>query len=564
MTETGSERGAAIWAALITRVAARIAGVHPVLRLGAFLLAIVAAMGGAALLKGGFYVGKHEGDTLQLADIVLRMADGQWPHLDFMTPIGVLAMAPIALFVKAGAGLGHAIFYAQILVALALLPAAVHVARSRLPGAAGWLLAGFVMVLCLALVHGETERSVSISMHYNRWAWAVVYLAVPIALLEPRGRARPVADGVVLGLGLAALALTKVTFLVALAPGLLVALVARRQWRTIAVGAVAGLAVAAVVTAMAGVAFWQAYLSDLRVVAASKIRPQPGEELLSVATAPAWLAGSMALVAAVILLRQAGRMTEGLALMILAPGFLYIVYQNFGNDPQWLVLLAVLAFALRPGEGVRNGLGIDLRAGLTTVGIVALTLGAGSAINLAYSPFRHLGAPTKNTRPLIPALARHHDILAQRGRTYAVNDIVPGDGDGSGFEAFRGDAERKDIATLNGEKLPDCEQQTGMSALFTAMSRDLESAGYGGKRVLATDLFTLFWMFGDFRPVEGAAPWYYGGTPGVDNADLIVVPLCPIAKNVRAEMLKALAASGRTLTVVRRTPVYVAIETSSD
>ncbi len=155
-------------------------------------------------------------------------------------------------------------------------------------------------------------------------------------------------------------------------------------------------------------------------------------------------------------------------------------------------------------------------------------------------------------------------IRALKERVYGVNNVVPGDGDGSGYEAFRGDAERKNIAKLNGEVLPDCEQQTGMSALFTAMSRDLEAAGYAGKRVLAADLFTLFWMFGDFQPVKGAAPWYYGGVPGVENADLIVVPLCPIAKNVRAEMLKALEQSGRTLTVVRRTPLYVAIETSRD
>ncbi len=560
MTEVDSQRGKPLFPGL----AARISAMHPTVRLTAFLLLIVAFMGGAALLKGGFYPRKHEGDTLQLADIVLRMAEGQWPHLDFMTPIGVLAMAPIAWFVKAGAGLGHAIFYAQILVALVLLPAAVHVARSRLPGGWGWLHAGFVMVLCLALVHGETERSVSISMHYNRWAWALAYLAVPLALLEPAGRARPALDGAIVGLCVAALALIKVTFLIALAPGLFVALVARRQWLGMIVGAAAGLAVAGVVTALAGVAFWGAYLSDLMIVAASKIRPQPGDEFWAIVTAPAWLAGTLAILAAVIFLRQAGRKVEGLALLVLMPGFLYIVYQNYGNDPQWLILLAVLALVLRPAPGLLNEVGIDLRAGLTTVGIVTLTLGAGSAVNLLYSPLRHLAVETKDTRPLIPAMAQHGDIRALKERVYGVNNVVPGDGDGSGYEAFRGDAERKNIAKLNGEVLPDCEQQTGMSALFTAMSRDLEAAGYAGKRVLAADLFTLFWMFGDFQPVKGAAPWYYGGVPGVENADLIVVPLCPIAKNVRAEMLKALEESGRTLTVVRRTPLYVAIETSRD
>ena len=99
--------------------------------LAAYLALLILVLGGLPLLKGALYLEKHEGDTLHLAELVLRMARGEWPHLDFMTPIGVLAIAPIAAFVKAGAGLGHAIFYAQLLVALVLLPAVLRVAASR-------------------------------------------------------------------------------------------------------------------------------------------------------------------------------------------------------------------------------------------------------------------------------------------------------------------------------------------------------------------------------------------------------------------------------------------------
>ena len=124
--------------------------------LAGIMLAVVMVMGGLPLLKGGFYIGKHEGDTLHLAELVLRMANGELPHLDVMTPIGILAMAPMVLFVKFGLGLGHAIFYAQILVALALLPAVLRVAQSRMAGAWPYFYGAFVMVLCLALVHGES------------------------------------------------------------------------------------------------------------------------------------------------------------------------------------------------------------------------------------------------------------------------------------------------------------------------------------------------------------------------------------------------------------------------
>ena len=37
----------------------------------------VLVFGGLPLMKGAFYLGKHEGDAMHLADLVLRMADGQ-------------------------------------------------------------------------------------------------------------------------------------------------------------------------------------------------------------------------------------------------------------------------------------------------------------------------------------------------------------------------------------------------------------------------------------------------------------------------------------------------------
>lgn len=88
-----------------------------------FLVAVLGVMGSMALLKGGLFVAKHEADTLHLLQNVLRMDAGQWPHLDYMTPIGVLAYAPIAFFVSQGAGVGHAIIYAQIGLGAVLLPA---------------------------------------------------------------------------------------------------------------------------------------------------------------------------------------------------------------------------------------------------------------------------------------------------------------------------------------------------------------------------------------------------------------------------------------------------------
>ena len=528
--------------------------------LAAYLALLILVLGGLPLLKGAFYLEKHEGDTLHLAELVLRMAAGQWPHLDFMTPIGVLAIAPIAAFVKAGAGIGHAIFYAQILVAAVLLPAVVRVATSRMTGILPWAYGGFVMVLCLALVHGEGESLISISMHYNRWAWAVSYVVLPLAVLAPLGRPRPWLDGALIGLGLAALVLTKVTYFAAFAPGIAAALLARRQGGMIVSGLIAGLAVAALMTILAGPAFWAAYVKDLLTVAGGETRAAPGLGFVEVIVAPPYMGGSLALIAGVIFLRQAGRAVEGLALLLLMPGFFYVVYQNYGNDPQWLYLLALFAFVLRPAPGMANGMGWDLRAALTVTGIAALCFGAPSAINLAFSPWRHLAAKTEGTVPLLPRLAAHDDLRAPGDRLYTINLKQPYDRPGDPYAAFRSYAKREDPPVLNGEALPECQVESGPSGWFELVADDLTQAGYAGSAILGTDLYSAYWMFGDFRPVKGAAPWYYGGLPGARDADYIVVPLCPMAYSQRSEMLKAFAEGGWTLREVRRTALYILVE----
>lgn len=529
-------------------------------QLSALLLGLILVFGGLPFLKGGFYLGKHEGDTMHLAELVLRMADGQWPHLDFMTPIGIMALWPIVLFIDAGQGFGHAIFWSQVMVALVLAPAVLRVAASRLTGPWPWAYGALVMVLCLALVHGEAERSVSISMHYNRWAWAVSYIILPLAILAPLGRPRPWLDGALIGLGLALLVLTKVTYFVSFAPAIMVALLARRDWAAIAAAALAGLAVAGLMTAAAGVGYWFAYLSDLRTVAGSDVRAAPGEELGVVISAPMYMGASFALLAAVVFLRQAGRMVEGLALLVVMPGFFFVTYQNFGNDPQWLMLLVLFAFLLRPASGVTNGFGWDLRQALSVVGLMALAFGVPSVLNLVYSPFRHMAATTKDQVALLPGLPAHADVFTTELRLYRTNETLAVDLPGDAFAAYRARAKREDEAFLNGEKLRECELTSGMNAWFEVVSADLEAAGYAGKRLIGTDLFSLYWAFGDFKTVKGAAPWYYGGLSGVENADYVVVPVCPMAASIRSGMLEDMKEGGWTVTEVRRTPLYILVQ----
>lgn len=526
-----------------------------------FFVAVIAALCGASLLKGGFYLGKHEGDTFHLLQVVFRMADGQWPHLDFMTPIGVLAFAPIALFVKLGYGAGVSIFLAQTLVSVLFLPAVWWVAYSRMRGVLPYFFGLAVFVLIGALVHGEAQRSVSISMHYNRWAWAAAFVAIAAAVIPAHRPARPVLDGTIIGLMMSVLLLTKVTYFAAFAFPVLLAMILRRSFWAIFYAALAGAVVFAVVSMLAGIGFWQAYLRDIIGVALSEGRPNPGEPFGAVVGAPAYLGASLALIAGVIVLRQSLEMVGGLVLLVLTPGFFYVTYQNFGNDPQWLILLGVLLLAFRPKLGIRNGLGWDMGVAVKITAAVAFATAAPSFFNLAYSPFRHAMVDTADYTPMLPRATLHSDIYATTLRATRTDARGPLAVEGTGLVAFEEQAGRDEPTVFMGETLPDCELVLGLSAWFDVIVADLEEAGLAqGKRLFAADLFSSHWLFGALEPLENGAPWYYGGLPGLRTADYLLVPLCPVTPDIRGKILAGIGEEGLEFNEIRRTPLYILYE----
>lgn len=524
-----------------------------------FLIAVIVILGAVTLAKGGFYIAKHEGDTLHLLQILFRMASGEWPHLDFMTPIGLMAFAPIVLFLNLGVGVGMSILLSQVLLAFILLPAVFWAGMTRLPRRAAYLFGLSVFVLILALVHGETERSVSISMHYNRWAWAVTYVVVVLAVLPPRDFRNDLLDGLIIGLGMAFLALCKVTYFAAFALPVIVGLLANGNARALRTAVLAGLGAAVVVSVFATLDYWFAYVADLREVFSSSTRPQPGMTLRSVVTAPAYLGATAVLIAGIILLRQSGEMVLGLALLLLAPGFVYVTYQNFGNDPQWLLLLAVLLLVPEPRGELRNSLGWPVGQAMGVAAAVAIAFAAPSFLNLAYSPFRHLSLPPDDYQPMLVRNAEHHDLQLREIRANRVDGLVALDVAGSGLEDRVEKAERKEErVSFQGQKLPYCELQMGIIAWFEAIVTDLEEHGYGdGSRVFVADLFMGHWMFGDLERLIGGAPWYYGGLPGIESADYLLVPLCPTSQSVRKQILEAITETGMPVTELRRAPLYV-------
>ncbi|MCP5036606.1 MAG: hypothetical protein GY945_03285 [Rhodobacteraceae bacterium] len=526
-----------------------------------FLVLVTAVLAGAAMSKGGFFIGKHEGDTLHLLQMVLRMAQGDWPHLDFVTPIGLFAFLPIVAFLKAGFGVGHAFLYSQLLVAIVFLPAIWWVSFSRFKGVTAYIFGAAVLVLILALVHGEEDSAVSVSMHYNRWAWAAAFLVIATIFLPNEDKPHPFADGVVLGLGMAVMALIKVTYFAGFAAPVLVGLIGRKAGMTTIWAVLSGLMVMALVTLAGGTGFWVAYFGDLMTVSASQVRPQPSLPLIGVIGSPAYMGGSILLIAGVIFLRQAGRGLEGLMLLLLAPGFFYVTFQNSGNDPQWLGLFGVMLLVIAPNHDIRNGLGWDLQKAVTWTAIGALAMASPSFINLAYSPFRHMRIDPEKHVPLLQGSGVHEDLQTRRVRAKRVDARVALDGAGTPFEAFTDPEMRDEVFVFQEETLPNCYIELGVIAWFSSMSADLRASGLvEGKTVFTADLLSSFWLFGAFEPLPGGSPWYYGGLPGFEAADYVIVPFCPMSTIVRGMILTEISESGVELVEIRRNEMFILYE----
>ncbi|MEM6897340.1 MAG: hypothetical protein AAF576_08145 [Pseudomonadota bacterium] len=505
--------------------------------------ALWAVFAGALLLPGDLAVTKHTGDAIHMVAIVERMAQGQLPHLDFMTPIGILAFWPIAVLVRLGLSVGAAFMAAQVILGALFSGVALAVALRRVEWMFALAFAVLVLVMTMALVHGEAEIAVSVSMHYNRWAWALGFIAVFMALLPAHGGA--FWEGPILGTTMAALLLIKVTYFAAFAPIVIIGLLATRQYMHLAIALATGALIAVVLTAFWGLPYWMAYLGDLLSVAGSEVRAQPGLDFTQVLSAPGYLAATAILLVLVVILRRGGFEDEGLAVLLLLGAGAYITYQNFGNDPQHLALLALL-MAIWAYEAPVTGPRLSL-----TVGAVALgALISSSLINLAVSPFRHVAIDRADYIPALVEVDHHQDLLVSRIKANRLRSDEPMT---VGYLQF--DADPPDPpASFQGEELPDC-RGVPAPAFFASIAQDLATRGLAqGGSLFVMDILNPYWLYGDHLPLAGGTPWHYEGLPGFEAADYVLLPSCPI--NPQSRDIIATALADVTLTEVVRTPVY--------
>jgi len=521
----------------------------------AFLIALIAVLGGLAMIKGVFLVGQHEGDVLHLAQIMVLLKEGWRAHFDFMTPIGFLAFWPMEVLVKAGLPMGKAFFLGQVMVACALLPAIWWVGISRFSKGLSYIMGAVVLAWVLALVHGEATPATSMSMHYNRWAWAITALVLFTAVLPSLREQRVWADAAVIGTGMAVLGLSKATFAVAFVPGILVVLIAGGRGGTVLRALLVAGGLLGVVTLLRGTEFWIAYVGDLLEVMQSQTRAFPHRPLGNVLAAPEFMGATLLLAASIVVLRHGGRQVEGLAILLLAPAFVYVTYQNYGNDPKWLPILGLMLAMLLPAAGERALYGWDLRPVQVAMVVIAFTLNLPSLINIASSTWRNRSADVADYTVLVPGAPLFSDVLIPSERITTIDLTLAAEYQSAGVDHLRGAAQRAALVEIAGEQLPVCRLGAGLIGQTRALSDELAALGVveEGASVLVADVFSALWLFGKTEPLAGMSPWYYGGAPGVDKVDYLSVPFCPIRDSDRKQVVEtAFGRDDLTLTEVAR------------
>jgi hypothetical protein len=515
--------------------------------LAATLLAFICLFGGLPFLKGGLYLDTHEADTYHLLDILFRMERGLWPHVDFVTPLGVLSFLPIVAFLNEGFGVGAALLWSQILVAALLWPLVTYAAWSRLPPGLAYYFGIVTLGLVLALTYGGATSGVSISMHYNRWSWAVSFVMLLLALVPSRGRTRPVLDGALIGALAMALLMLKITYFVSLVPPVALALLIGAERRAFVVATISGVVVFGAATMAFGPAHWVGYLADLRNVSSSDVRPFVGVPFAVIVGGPQFVGGVILAALSALFMRRAGRDGLALVFLLLVPGFLYVTYQNFGNDPQWLVLLPVLLLALRPVESVAEVAGFDLKSAMTVSAVAAFALFFPSFANNALSPLKHHGLPPALYLPMLPGPALHQDLFVRNDRAHTMTAEVHLDRALPAWSAYSEIVGRDDPPSFGGVSFPHCELLAGSRAYFTEFTAGLKRAGIpDGSQFLTADILSTFWLFGAYAPLQGGAPWYYADLSGLENADYVLIPKCPFLASVQRIMIRDLNAAGLT------------------
>jgi len=519
------------------------------------LVAVLVVEAIVLLWPGHLAISGHEVDVLHATEAAMRLSMGQAQHIDFMTPLGILAFKPISVFLDFGLGISAANMAGNLLIGALMIPGLCWVAARRLGPSMGLWFGVLTIIMVTAVVYGGDQATVSMSMYYNRWGWAAVFILAVLLLLPELGEvSRPRVDGVVIGALLAFLLLLKVTYFLVLAPAVAVVYFIDRDWQRLMSAVLTGLALCLVATFfLGGIGFWQHYFLDLLFVSGTEARPRPGSEFTETLALPSFFPGTICLLAAIVGLRTAGFSRAGLVLFLLAPGFVYITYQNWGNDTKWLLPLGFACFAWSRQMGETRVYGWEGRTYFLVLGFISLAIIAPSFVNMTSSPIRNAVVSGEDYVSIMRD-PRHAGLIIERNRSFVAEATV-------GIESVRdpspaSDQDSEDTLRLGDFDIPKCTLKTGYYGLMKHMADDLIAAGYGDRALALVDVANPLPLISQINRLDYASPWYYGGTRDARGAEFLVVPKCPISQPTFKAYLNALNA-GETRWVLEETQPHV-------
>jgi hypothetical protein len=240
----------------------------------AVLLGFVAVLAGILRWTGSSFQTDMAWDAIIMLEAGTRWLQGQIPHVDYLSPIGILPTWLMSVALRLSRGTAHALAYAPLLVVFPVAIAGWWVAQRRL---SAWLslgFAGFLAALVTAtrplpfgmLPYPVEFMHTSYAMAYNRLGWALLIILVLQQFVPARARAAAPAsrlEAAGAGAVCVLLLLTKVNYAAAAAGVVLVGLVIARPTRgaTVAllVGAVAAVGLAIVLLRFHPGAWWREF-----------------------------------------------------------------------------------------------------------------------------------------------------------------------------------------------------------------------------------------------------------------------------------------------------------------
>jgi hypothetical protein len=223
------------------------------------------------------YIATMLHDCVFIADLGYRMVNGQMPHADFVSPIGIAFVALIAAGTYLGSTMIESLRVASCLAAILVLPVVLYVAKTRLSSGCALLLVGICLLALIVPVNiGDPPTAITYASFYNRLSYVLILLVMLLTIGEPDGsRRHRILDGALVSSIVVVLVYTKVNYGI-LALGFLAFWGAYKgSWKPLAGSllSVAGAAAALEVFVRSGII--GSYLHDLQLAVSSSgpLRP---------------------------------------------------------------------------------------------------------------------------------------------------------------------------------------------------------------------------------------------------------------------------------------------------